>query len=44
MTEQQPGQTFCLAPETQMKEFTVKSIVMGGIFSVIFGAATVWLP
>jgi putative OPT family oligopeptide transporter len=32
-----------VSPETQMKEFTVKSIVMGSIFGVIFGAATVYL-
>lgn len=43
MTEQQPGFKPFVAPETQMKEFTVKSIVMGGIFGVIFGAATVYL-
>ena len=26
-----------------VKEFTVKAIVMGGIFGIIFGAATVYL-
>jgi putative OPT family oligopeptide transporter len=30
-------------PETNMKEFTVKAIVMGGLFGIIFGAATVYL-
>jgi uncharacterized oligopeptide transporter (OPT) family protein len=32
-----------VSPETQMKEFTFKSIIMGAIFGVIFGAATVYL-
>ncbi len=32
-----------VAPETQMKELTVKSILMGSLFGVIFGAATVYL-
>lgn len=32
-----------VSADTQMKEFTVKSIVMGGIFGIIFGAATVYL-
>ncbi|HAI83271.1 MAG TPA: peptide transporter, partial [Chitinophagaceae bacterium] len=26
-----------------MKEFTLKAVLMGGIFGVIFGAATVYL-
>jgi OPT family oligopeptide transporter len=30
-------------PETKMAEFTVKSVVMGAIFGIIFGAATVYL-
>lgn len=29
--------------ESNMKEFTIKAIVMGCIFGVIFGAATVYL-
>ncbi|WP_153797756.1 OPT family oligopeptide transporter [Foetidibacter luteolus] len=32
-----------VAPETNMRELTVKSIVMGSIFGIIFGAATVYL-
>jgi putative OPT family oligopeptide transporter len=32
-----------VAPEMQMKELTVKSILMGSLFGVIFGAATVYL-
>ncbi len=32
-----------VAPEAQVKEFTIKAIVMGGIFGIIFGAATVYL-
>jgi putative OPT family oligopeptide transporter len=43
MAEQPHGFKPFVAPETRMKEFTVKSIVTGGIFGVIFGAATVYL-
>lgn len=32
-----------VAPETRMAEFTVKSVVTGAVFGVIFGAATVYL-
>jgi OPT family oligopeptide transporter len=32
-----------VSPETKMAEFTVKSIVTGAIFGIIFGAATVYL-
>src|SRR5689334_7856780 len=32
-----------VAPEIKMAEFTIKSIVMGSIFGIIFGAATVYL-
>lgn len=32
-----------VAPETNMKELTVKSILLGSLFGVIFGAATVYL-
>jgi len=32
-----------VAPEVHMKEFTLKSIVLGCIFGIIFGAATVYL-
>src|SRR6476661_7632167 len=29
--------------ETKMAEFTIKSVLMGAIFGIIFGAATVYL-
>lgn len=32
-----------VSPETNMKELTVKSILLGSLFGVIFGAATVYL-
>lgn len=32
-----------VAPEIKMAEFTVKSVLMGAIFGIIFGAATVYL-
>lgn len=32
-----------VAPETNMAEFTVKSVLTGAIFGIIFGAATVYL-
>src|SRR5437868_1127775 len=32
-----------VAPETKMAEFTIKSLVTGSIFGIIFGAATVYL-
>jgi len=32
-----------VAPESQMKELTVKSILVGSLFGVIFGASTVYL-
>jgi OPT family oligopeptide transporter len=32
-----------VAPETTMAEFTVKSVLVGAIFGIIFGAATVYL-
>lgn len=32
-----------VAPETQMKEFTLKSVLLGAAFGIIFGAATVYL-
>lgn len=32
-----------VSPEVNMKEFTVKSILLGCIFGIIFGAATVYL-
>jgi OPT family oligopeptide transporter len=32
-----------VAPEEKVPEFTVKSIVLGGLFGILFGAATVYL-
>ena len=32
-----------IAPETKMAEFTLKAVVTGSIFGIIFGAATVYL-
>jgi uncharacterized oligopeptide transporter (OPT) family protein len=32
-----------VSPETKMKEFTLKSILLGCVFGIIFGAATVYL-
>src|SRR3954466_10755069 len=32
-----------IAPEVRMKELTIKSILLGSLFGVIFGAATVYL-
>lgn len=32
-----------VAPESKMKEFTIKSIVLGSIFGILFGAASVYL-
>lgn len=32
-----------VSPETNMKEFTLKSIILGCIFGIIFGMATVYL-
>jgi OPT family oligopeptide transporter len=32
-----------VAPETNMKEFTLKALVLGSIFGILFGAATVYL-
>jgi OPT family oligopeptide transporter len=43
MIEQQKTFKPFVAPETNMKEFTLKAIVTGCIFGVIFGAATVYL-
>jgi OPT family oligopeptide transporter len=32
-----------IAPETKMAEFTIKSVLMGAVFGIIFGASTVYL-
>lgn len=44
MTEQ-PSSNFkpFVSPETKMPEFTIKSVVTGSIFGIIFGASTVYL-
>jgi OPT family oligopeptide transporter len=42
MAEQNQFTPF-VAPGTKMAEFTLKSVVMGAIFGIIFGAATVYL-
>lgn len=42
MTEKKVFQPF-VSPQTIMKELTVKSILLGSLFGVIFGAATVYL-
>src|SRR6266487_5653187 len=43
MSEQQSHFKPFISAETKMAEFTVKSILMGAIFGIIFGAATVYL-
>jgi putative OPT family oligopeptide transporter len=40
---EQPNFKPFVSPETKMKELTVKSILLGCLFGVIFGAATVYL-
>jgi OPT family oligopeptide transporter len=42
MSEKKLFQPF-VSPQTNMKELTVKSILLGSLFGVIFGAATVYL-
>src|ERR1700750_1312314 len=32
-----------VSPETKMKEFTFKSVILGSIFGILFGAANVYL-
>ena len=32
-----------VSPETKMAEFTIKSILTGAVFGIIFGASTVYL-
>src|SRR5690606_3183902 len=32
-----------IAPETKIAEFTIKSVLVGAIFGIIFGASTVYL-
>jgi len=42
MSEKKPFYPF-VSPQTIMKELTVKSVLLGSLFGVIFGAATVYL-
>jgi len=42
MPEQSNFKPF-VSPETNMAEFTVKSILTGAAFGIIFGASTVYL-
>src|SRR5258708_25269726 len=32
-----------VSPETQMKEFTFKAVLLGSVFGILFGAANVYL-
>lgn len=43
MAEQPTNFKPFVAPETQMAEFTIKSVLTGAVFGIIFGAATVYL-
>jgi OPT family oligopeptide transporter len=43
MADQQPHFKPFIGPESKIAEFTVKSVLMGAIFGIIFGAATVYL-
>ena len=43
MAEQPTNFKPFVAPESRMAEFTVKSILTGAVFGIIFGAATVYL-
>src|SRR5215217_630288 len=42
MLEKKPFKPF-VSPETEMKEFTIRAVVMGCIMGCLFGAATVYL-
>src|SRR6187549_4158028 len=43
MADQQPAFKPFVSPETNMAEFTIKSVLTGAAFGIIFGAATVYL-
>src|SRR5436190_10427354 len=43
MAEQQPTFKPFVSPETNMAEFTIKSVLTGAAFGIVFGAATVYL-
>ena len=43
MADQQPAFKPFVSPETKMAEFTIKSVLTGAFFGIVFGAATVYL-
>ena len=43
MADQQPSFKPFVSPETHMAEFTIKSVLTGAAFGIVFGAATVYL-
>src|SRR6187399_468937 len=43
MADQQPAFKPFVSPETNMAEFTIKSVLLGAFFGIFFGAATVYL-
>jgi hypothetical protein len=43
MADQQPAFRPFVSPETNMAEFTIKSVLTGAAFGIVFGAATVYL-
>src|SRR6188474_3989904 len=43
MADQQPVFKPFVSPETNMAEFTIKSVLTGAAFGILFGAATVYL-
>src|SRR6185369_15528493 len=43
MADQQPAFKPFVSPETNMAEFTIKSVLTGAAFGIVFGAATVYL-
>ena len=43
MADQQPVFKPFVSPETNMAEFTIKSVLTGAAFGIVFGAATVYL-
>ena len=43
MADQQPSFKPFVSPETNMAEFTIKSVLTGAAFGIVFGAATVYL-
>ncbi len=43
MADQQSSFRPFVSPETNMAEFTIKSVLTGAVFGIIFGAATVYL-